>query len=265
MTTIPAVIPAAGRGTRLRPITRHVSKPMLPLGNRPVIDFAVREAHEAGCDPIVVVHKPDDQALRNYLEGLGDEFNITLAVQEEPRGLAHAMLQAWEHLDRPSWLAELLPDNVILNGPGIRALVGIDRSGYSFVSGTIQVSREKAHLFGNSGGYQVKEENQQGEVIVGLQEKGEGSFQNRQGPWPQRRLVARVLLPDEFFERASERDPNPETGEIDDVPIFRNMLQSKPALGVPINSEIRDMGTPEKYLALCSRYHEILRAEKQTD
>lgn len=63
-----AVIPAAGRGTRLGRLTRAVPKELLPLGDRPTLDIVLDELVDAGIDRIVIVTRPDKTALNDYVE-----------------------------------------------------------------------------------------------------------------------------------------------------------------------------------------------------
>lgn len=252
MKTVPALIPAAGRGTRLRPITRYLSKPMLPVGSEPVVKYTIEEALSAGCEPVVVVRSPDDDALENYVHSVFSD-TVRTVVQPEQEGLADAALRGYDSLGHDGRCAMLLPDNVVLNGSGIGSLLGRTDSG-AFALGTTSVTREQAAYFGNSGRFESKPVEGEHELvqITGLQTKGSGSFQNAAEDWPARRAVARSLLPEEFFRRARERDPDPESGEIDDVPIYRAMIQSSTVYGVPLDGDIHDMGTPKRYLKLNS-------------
>ena len=250
MKTVPALIPAAGRGTRLRPITRYLSKPMLPLGSEPVISYTIEEALEANCEPVVVVRSPDDQFLEEYVK-TNYRDRVQLTEQPEPRGLADAALRGYRSLENAGRCAMLLPDNVVLNGTGVESL--LDRTDpRSLVLGTTLVTQERARYFGNSGRFESEPLEGEDKLvrITGLQEKGSGSFRNAAEDWPTRRAVARSLLPEEFFERAEKREPDPDTGEVDDVPIYRAMIQSSTVYGVPLDGDIHDMGTPERYLKL---------------
>lgn len=252
MTATPALIPAAGEGTRLRPVTRYLSKPMLPVGSEPVINFSLREALEAGCSPVVVVRSPGDSDLEEYVEFNCDD-DVQLAVQSEPRGLADALKRGYDRLgNAPDRCAVLLPDNVVLGGRGIAPLLEYEHRGS--VLGTTRVAERQARYFGNSGDYEstVLDESVPVERIESLQEKGSGHYGQRYDEWPNRRSVARNVLTREFFERVEAADPDPETGEIDDVPILRAMVQSSTVLGVPVDGAIHDMGTPERYLRLCA-------------
>ena len=64
-----AVIPAAGLGTPLAPLTRFVPKELLPVADMPLIEYALREAHESGIRRIVVITSAEKRVLEEYLAG----------------------------------------------------------------------------------------------------------------------------------------------------------------------------------------------------
>lgn len=232
---------------------------MLPIGNRPVIHFILREAMEAGCEPIVVIGSPDDQPLKTYVNEFEENDTLLWTQQPEPRGLAHALTKGYEVLEAPSRVVMLLPDNVAVDGNPVRTLLteGVSRDVLQF--GTVNVTPEQAPFFGNSGGYEGESTCQYGpgvEILHRLQPKRPGTFERQLRRGRNHRTVGRVLLPEEFFQRARGAEPDPESGEIDDVPIYRAMIQSSFALGIRLSSKIHDMGEPERYLRLCARVHE---------
>ncbi len=130
-----AVILAAGLGTRMLPATKAVPKEMLPLIDRPIIQYAAEEAAAAGIEHIVIVTAPDRAAVREHFGGgsrleriareRGDDAlaeracvperlaRFTFVEQREPLGTAHAVQQAQPHLDGEPF-ALLFPDDVIL-------------------------------------------------------------------------------------------------------------------------------------------------------
>lgn len=63
-----AIFPVAGMGTRFLPATKSVPKEMLTVVDRPVIDYAVREAVEAGCDTLIFITGRSKQAIANYFD-----------------------------------------------------------------------------------------------------------------------------------------------------------------------------------------------------
>ena len=130
-----AVIPVAGFGTRMLPLSKSVPKELLPLGNRPAIHYVIEEAIAAGIKHIVFVGHAQKSAIENYFdvnaeldnqlrakgkEELADSLNwlpedvsVSMIRQGKPLGLGHAVLKARPIVgDNP--FAVLLPD-VVLN------------------------------------------------------------------------------------------------------------------------------------------------------
>lgn len=92
---LPAVVIAAGLGTRLRPLTDHYPKPVLPLDGRPVVATLLRELAAAGCrDVTLVVGYRAEQVERLVRDGAGFGLAVRYARQEEPLGSAHAVAAA---------------------------------------------------------------------------------------------------------------------------------------------------------------------------
>ncbi|AKG06910.1 nucleotidyl transferase [Moraxella bovoculi] len=130
-----AIIPTAGFGTRMLPLSKAVPKELLPLGNRPAIAYVIDEAIKAGIKTIVLVNHAQKSAIENYfdinseldtqlrskgkdkladsLNFLPDDVRIISVRQGKPLGLGHAVLQGRAVVgDNP--FAVLLPD-VVLN------------------------------------------------------------------------------------------------------------------------------------------------------
>ncbi|CAI8049592.1 UTP--glucose-1-phosphate uridylyltransferase [Geodia barretti] len=107
-----AVIPAAGLGTRFLPVTRSVPKELLPILDRPMLQYVVEEAAEAGITDVIVVTSPGKEGIAEYfhprpdLEArLSDDAQllekvrsgvdlatVSFVIQEQPLGLGHAVL-----------------------------------------------------------------------------------------------------------------------------------------------------------------------------
>lgn len=140
-----AVFPVAGLGTRLLPASKVVPKEMLPIIDRPLIQFAVDEAVAAGCDTLVFVinrHKHaiadhfdrshelesrlersgKSELLRMVREVLPAGVRTVFVTQSEALGLGHAVLCA-EHAIGDEPFAVLLPDDLIWNRGGAPALL----------------------------------------------------------------------------------------------------------------------------------------------
>lgn len=110
-----AIIPAAGHGTRFFPVSKSIPKEMLPIGNKPAIQWIAEEAIEAGADEVIIITSPEKPVIRSYFtvdprweshlcdrsEALAalrelDSLSIRIRFVEQTvqKGLGHAVLQA---------------------------------------------------------------------------------------------------------------------------------------------------------------------------
>lgn len=95
MTIQQAIIPAAGYGTRLRPLTLAIPKEMLPLGRKPVLEHVLDELRLAGIRRVAIVLSPGKDVIRNYFgDGSRWEIECDYVIQPEMKGLGDAILLA---------------------------------------------------------------------------------------------------------------------------------------------------------------------------
>jgi UTP--glucose-1-phosphate uridylyltransferase len=165
-----AVIPAAGLGTRFLPATKATPKEMLPVVDKPAIQYVVEEAVAAGLDDILMITGRSKRALedhfdRNYeledtLRAKGDADRLSL-VQEatdlatvhyvrqgEPKGLGHAVLVAAQHVGHEPFAVLLGDDLIDVRDPLLARMVEVqERLGGSVIA-LIEVDPSQIHLYG---------------------------------------------------------------------------------------------------------------------
>jgi UTP--glucose-1-phosphate uridylyltransferase len=168
-----AVIPVGGLGTRFLPVTRAVPKEMLPLLEKPSIQYGIEECADSGIEQVIIVTDPGkyaipeyfkrDRALELYLEerGKDDLLDVMRQVDElsrrvelvyvpqlEPLGLGHAVWTA-RHLVGDEPCAVLLPDDVILGEPpALRQLMDAHAEAGGTVIATRRVARDQLSRYG---------------------------------------------------------------------------------------------------------------------
>lgn len=114
-----AVIPAAGYGTRLRPLTAIAAKELLPLGPKPAAQFIVEELHAIGIEDIIFVVSPHKGGIQEYFghSACGGDVRVDYVFQETQKGLADAILRAEYAVEGEEFLVAL-GDSVITHPDG---------------------------------------------------------------------------------------------------------------------------------------------------
>ena len=271
-----AVFPVAGLGTRFLPATKTVPKEMLPIIDKPLIQYAVDEAIEAGCETLVFVTNRYKHAVADYfdkayeleqkLERAGKTELLELVrnvlppgvraifvTQAEALGLGHAVLCAKPVIgDEP--FAVLLPDDLIWNrGPGaLKQMADAAQAADASVIAVQDVPREKTGSYGI-----VATEGFNGRTgrITGIVEK----------PTPEQApstlaVVGRYVLSPRIFDLLEQTTPGA-GGEIQLTDAISALLREQPALAYRFQGTRFDCGTHIGLIEATIRYaldHEAL-------
>jgi len=241
------VILSGGHGTRLRPLTHTGPKQLIPIANKPVIDYAIEDLRDAGITEIgIILGTNMPNKIKDAL-GDGSQFgvNITYIMQGEPKGLAHAAKTAQEFVDGDSFVM-YLGDNILKSG--IEEFVsGFDESDFS--SRLLLQEVEDPRQFG------VAELNDAGKII-NLVEKPEHPKSNLA-------LVGIYLFKNNIFDAIDKIKPS-----------WRNELEITDAIqqliddGFDVDSFVvegwwKDTGKPEDVLDANQLILETLKTDIQ--
>jgi UTP--glucose-1-phosphate uridylyltransferase len=255
------VIPAAGLGTRFLPATKALPKELLPVLERPVIQWGVEEAVAAGASEMVVVisegkeliqqhftAQPELEALlleRGKLEELeavraSDHLASFIWVrQDEPLGLGHAVLCAAEAVgDRPFLC--LLPDDLSYGAvPVLRQLVDAHQEYRTPILALMRVSREQISRYGCAA---IAESHGRVHRISAVVEKPEA--ENAPSDLA---IMGRYVLTPDVFDALRATRPGA-GGEIQLTDGIGALIDEGAVHGVEFTGELLDVGTPAGWL-----------------
>ncbi len=272
-----AVFPAAGLGTRILPATTVLPKELLPIVDKPIIQYGVEEAAAAGLSQIVLVNSPGKRILEDHfgrhaaldavlaqrgksalLDGLRElvaRIELTTVFQHEPLGLGHAVLVSREGVgDEP--FAVVLSDDVIDAEPtALQQMLAVYER---FGGPVLLVERVPRDVVGRYG------------VIAG-EARGPGVHEVTdlvEKPAPEDApsdlaIVGRYLLTPDIHP-ALERTPRGQGGEIQLTDGLRRLLAERPIFAVELDGVRHDAGNKPGYLRAIlhfARKHPELRRE----
>ena len=252
-----AVIPAAGLGTRFLPITKSVPKELLPILDKPMLQYVVEEAAEAGIEEVVIVTARGKESIAAYfqprldLEGrlaetgtndllqtirhVSSLADVSFVIQEEPLGLGHAVLTARDAVGEEPFVV-ILPDDIIDHQPGaIAQMLDISTRYEAGVIAVEKVSWEVIHNYGVVDAVQKVSRTHQ---VNGLVEKPA----REQAP-SNLSIVGRYILPPDIFD-CLERTPPGAKGEIQLTDGIQELLGFQEIYAYEFQGTRYDGGTP---------------------
>lgn len=246
-----AVVPAAGLGKRLRPITKVLPKEMFPIGHHPAIEWVIAEAVASGCTDVAVVISPRKRIIETYLTTccphLANLCCLRFLIQPEPLGLGHALLLAREFCDGHPF-AVLLPDDLV-SGPQLplRQMADAFKAKGGIVFAVTRESAEHATRYGRLHLQQI------GDCVYRVE-----AISARTTPVKATSLlvgVGRGLWSPECLDYAAVLLGQSRSGELDDAMIKQYMLDAdEPLHGVYLTGRRYDISTSDGYIAAWQRF-----------
>jgi len=250
-----AVFPAAGLGTRFLPATKASPKEMLPLVDKPLIQYVVEEAVASGIESIIIVTgrgKTDiedhfdvsfelEQLLRErgkddlleQVRSISEMARVSYVRQREALGLGHAVLQARDCVGNEPFAVMLSDDIIDAEVPGLKQLLDVYERYDAPVIGTMQVKGEAISRFGVIDGEEVEEGVYKVKDMVEKPAFAEAPSDLA--------IIGRyVLTPDIFAE--IERTKPGAVGEIQITDTMRSLLKRRPFYAVRFKGTRHDAG-----------------------
>jgi len=257
-----AVFPVAGLGSRFLPITKSIPKEMLPIIDKPLIQFAVEEAIEAGIEEIIFVTSHTKKAIEDYfsanyelenrLEDAGkqevieivhpkylDEMKFSFIRQSEPNGLGHAILQA-KHIISDDFFGIILADDLILSESGcLKQLLEVHKKTQSSVLGVFSASKNQVSNYGV-----ISSKNIEGvEKVDGIVEKP------KPADAPSNLAVfGRYILSKEIFSNIEQTKPGL-NNEIQLTDAIQKLILNKDVFALEFEGKRYDCGSKEGYIS----------------
>ncbi len=259
---IKAVIPAAGLGTRFLPATKSIPKELLPVVDKPAIQYVVEEAVNAGIEDILIIigrnknnisnhfdavpeleanleRKGDLDRLRRVKESseLGD---IHFVRQGEPKGLGHAVLRAKSHVGS-STFAVMLGDDLIDERDELLTtmIAENERTGLTVVA-LMEVDPDHIHLYGAAAIETT--DNPDVVKVTGLVEKP-----SKEDAPSNYAIIGRYVLTPNVFEILERTEPG-KGGEIQLTDALQELATTDGVLGVVFRGRRYDTGDRLDYI-----------------
>lgn len=244
--TIKAVIPAAGLGTRFLPATKAMPKEMLPVVDKPAIQYVVEEAADAGIDDILVIIGRNKNAISNHFDSVpelevklmekGDDGRLASVMkssdladihfvrQGEPKGLGHAVLRARTHVGDSSFAVLLGDDLIDERDPLLTDMIAEhERSGAAVIA-LMEVDPASIHMYGAAAVEPI--EGSENVRVTGLVEKPA-----QQDAPSNLAIIGRYVLPGSIFEILERTEPG-KGGEIQLTDALQEMTADPEGPGV---------------------------------
>ena len=250
-----AVFPAAGLGTRFLPATKASPKEMLPLVDKPLIQYAVEEAVASGIESILIITGRDKSAIENHFDisfeleqmlkerGKDEMFDLVRAVsdlaqisytrQKQALGLGHAIYQSKDFVGNEAFAALLADDIIDSEKPALRQMIDVFEKYDAPVIATMQVAGEAISRFGVIDADEVEPNVYK---IKDMVEKP--AFADAPSDLA---IIGRYIFTPDIFQAIEQTTPG-SGGEIQITDAMRLLLKQRPFYAVKLEGKRHDAG-----------------------
>jgi len=256
-----AVIPAAGFGTRFLPATKVVPKELLPIVDKPTIQYIMEEVASAGIEEVILItgrekgsiedHFDTSIELENHLrkkrredllkvvQEISEMVTLVSVRQKEPLGLGHAILCAKKVVGKEPFAVLLGDDLIHASIPCIRQMMDIYQDMEGGLLAVQKVPRRETHLYGIIKGRRLQDRVYAVEEMVEKPERGKAPSNLA--------IIGRYILPYEIFDVLEKVKPD-QRGEIQLTDGLKELNSQVPIYGYEFVGERYDAGDKFGYL-----------------
>lgn len=250
-----AVFPAAGLGTRFLPATKASPKEMLPLVDKPLIQYAVEEAVASGIESILIITGRDKTAIENHFDisfeleqvlrekgkeemfqqvrAISEMAKISYTRQREALGLGHAIYQAKDFAGDEPFAALLADDIVDADTPALQQMIDVYEKYEAPVIATMQVEGEAISRFGVIDAEEVEPN------VFRIRDMIEKPpFEDAPSDLA---IIGRYIFTPDIFEALERTEPGA-GGEIQITDAMRLSLEARPFYAVKLDGIRHDAG-----------------------
>lgn len=250
-----AVFPAAGLGTRFLPATKASPKEMLPLVDKPLIQYAIEESVASGVESILIITGRDKSAIENHFDisfeleqlllekgkdemfaqvrAISDIAKVSYTRQKQALGLGHAIYQAKDFVGSEPFAVLLADDIIDSETPALQQMIAVFEKYNAPVIATMQVSGDAISRFGvidadevEPGVYKIKD----------MVEKP--AFADAPSDLA---IIGRYIFTPDIFEAIDGTTPGA-GGEIQITDAMRILLKTRPFYAVRLEGKRHDAG-----------------------
>jgi UTP--glucose-1-phosphate uridylyltransferase len=272
-----AVFPAAGLGTRFLPATKASPKEMLPLVDKPLIQYVVEEAVASGIESVIIVTGRGKASIEDHFDvsfelekllqerGKHEELRamrtisemarVSYVRQQEALGLGHAVLQARDLVGNEPFAVMLSDDIIDAETPALRQLLDVYEKYDAPVVAVFEVAGEAISRFGVIDG---------DEVEPGVYEIKDMVEKPPQNEAPSNlAIIGRYILTPDIFDEIEKTTPGA-VGEIQITDAMRSLLKKRPFYAVRFQGQRYDAGDKLGFLIATVEFalkHEDLAPE----
>lgn len=262
-----AIFPAAGLGTRFLPATKASPKEMLPLVDKPLIQYSVEEAVNSGIESILIITGRDKSAIENHFDisfeleqllkekgktamfdqvrAVSDIAQVSYTRQKQALGLGHAIYQAKDFVGNEPFAALLADDLVDAETPALKQMIDVFEKFDAPVIATMQVEGEAISRFGVIDAEEIEPNVFRVKDMV---EKP--AFADAPSDLA---IIGRYIFTPDIFDAIEKTTPGA-GGEIQITDAMRILLKERPFYAVKLDGRRHDAGDKLGFLIATVEY-----------